>query len=728
MVQFTNQNGFNMVNQITPDLQVRSLPYRALRQLAELLDIPGPHDWKSLISELPSGAYTRGQIARFEKENYRPGGSAAMALLTDFGHQLMTVGELAAYLELIDHQEALLIVKPHEPVTITKQPSPVIVQESQDTCISCEATGFPRPRYQWYKYQNPLTGKCTPVLKFKDVTIDASGDYYCKITNPIGSEYTEVVNVQVTPLIAPIINGTTGPEDVYARTFSGMKIQDPNGFPEETVIMYVGQYFVLSCDTDAQSYQWYKNSYPIASATNRNLLFNEFQLADEGHYSCKVNVNGKEIVTRLAHLKIGNPPLPMPPPNNKLVNQEFATAKLALVIANQKYQFPRNESEILVHPIDDAKLLSATLEKIGFKVTCLVNLTKKEMEAAIQGFCKLLECTKGVYSLFYFCGHGFEDHGKTFLVPIDATNKWTSDVALSAEYVLSEIQHCRATKLDVVLLDVCRIKSGGDQMSDGLRAFDPPFLAGAQCVFGYATCPQSQAFEKRRDTNGIYMKHLARHLTENIEIEKLLHKVGIAVREEAERHRITNTMSPTYKSTTTKVFSLCDNILPPAGFLDERDPTIEWFDYHRLPSSQSISFEHGVEIEMRFLPVCSNICNVVIHVASMGETTCCDAKILEVCEDLEAPFDSMNREISVLPEYFSKSLPFDSKETSMESERPSGIERWTQVSGLQKLTGPFAVTMKIEYIHGDPHEIKHSFKKQIFRNDEFGIVSFFNTF
>lgn len=48
-------------------------------------------------------------------------------------------------------------------------------------------------------------------------------------------------------------------------------------------------------------------------------------------------------------------------------------------------------------------------------------------------------------------------------------------------------------------------------------------------MFQYSSyrCPQSQAFEKRRDTNGIYMKHLARHLTENIEIEKLLHKVGI---------------------------------------------------------------------------------------------------------------------------------------------------------------------------------------------------------
>lgn len=238
----------------------------------------------------------------------------------------------------------------------------------------------------------------------------------------------------------------------------------------------------------------------------KSLDFHLFCLYTFGHFSMFFRYHFVHINYHL-YISVflfhqGNPPLPMPPPNNKLVNQEFgkflvcyfisslfscmsfmfeltrmtfclfvifllfyfylfvflATAKLALVIANQKYQFPRNESEILVHPIDDAKLLSATLEKIGFKVTCLVNLTKKEMEAAIQGFCKLLECTKGVYSLFYFCGHGFEDHGKTFLVPIDATNKWTSDVALSAEYVLSEIQHCRATKLDVVLLDVCRIK------------------------------------------------------------------------------------------------------------------------------------------------------------------------------------------------------------------------------------------------------------------------------
>ena len=127
------------------------------------------------------------------------------------------------------------------------------------------------------------------------------------------------------------------------------------------------------------------------------------------------------------------------------------------MIANQKYHFPRSESENLVHPIDDAKLLSETLEKVGFKVTCLVNLTMKEMESAIVGFCKLLQCAEGIYSLFYFCGHGFEEQGRTYLVPVDASSDWVPSNALSAEKILSDIQHCKTTTLDVLLLDVCRI-------------------------------------------------------------------------------------------------------------------------------------------------------------------------------------------------------------------------------------------------------------------------------
>ena len=61
--------------------------------------------------------------------------------------------------------------------------------------------------------------------------------------------------------------------------------------------------------------------------------------------------------------------------------------------------------------------------------------------------------------MFYFCGHGFEEAGKTFLMPIDADPQWTTDSAISAESILSKIQHCKTTKLDVLLLDVCRVRS-----------------------------------------------------------------------------------------------------------------------------------------------------------------------------------------------------------------------------------------------------------------------------
>jgi len=46
---------------ITPDLQIRKLPYKVLRELSEILDIPGPRNWQSLIGELDI-EYTRGQV------------------------------------------------------------------------------------------------------------------------------------------------------------------------------------------------------------------------------------------------------------------------------------------------------------------------------------------------------------------------------------------------------------------------------------------------------------------------------------------------------------------------------------------------------------------------------------------------------------------------------------------------------------------------------------------
>ena len=50
-----------MVQQnITPDLRLGKLPYRILKELASILDIPGSRDWKALGAELE--IYNRGEV------------------------------------------------------------------------------------------------------------------------------------------------------------------------------------------------------------------------------------------------------------------------------------------------------------------------------------------------------------------------------------------------------------------------------------------------------------------------------------------------------------------------------------------------------------------------------------------------------------------------------------------------------------------------------------------
>ena len=41
---------------------IRRLPYRTLRELASLLDIPGLHDWRALVAALPENFYTLAEV------------------------------------------------------------------------------------------------------------------------------------------------------------------------------------------------------------------------------------------------------------------------------------------------------------------------------------------------------------------------------------------------------------------------------------------------------------------------------------------------------------------------------------------------------------------------------------------------------------------------------------------------------------------------------------------
>lgn len=82
-----------------------------------------------------------------------------------------------------------------------------------------------------------------------------------------------------------------------------------------------------------------------------------------------------------------------------------------------------------------------------------VNLTYNEMQQAVNIFCSLLG--PGVYGLLYFAGHGFEDSGQNYVVPIDAMTDWTPDKTICVQEILQKM-HQAGTAINVFLLDICR--------------------------------------------------------------------------------------------------------------------------------------------------------------------------------------------------------------------------------------------------------------------------------
>lgn len=67
-------------------------------------------------------------------------------------------------------------------------------------------------------------------------------------------------------------------------------------------------------------------------------------------------------------------------------NQNFTTAKFAILIANEKY----DNLNRLYTPAYDASTLANILIRLNFQVLTLKNLTKDEMKVVLKKFCQLI--------------------------------------------------------------------------------------------------------------------------------------------------------------------------------------------------------------------------------------------------------------------------------------------------------------------------------------------------
>ncbi len=200
-------------------------------------------------------------------------------------------------------------------------------------------------------------------------------------------------------------------------------------------------------------------------------------------------------------------------------------ARIALVIGNSAYQ----HVGALSNPGNDAALMTATLEKVGFKVTTLIDADQLAMKKAMLEFGRQLRGGADA-SLFYYSGHGLQVKSENYLIPVDASIADEGEVDLQAVAVNSFLQTMDSSpaKVKIVVLDACRnnpFASSFRSLSRGLATVDAP----TGTYIAYSTAPGNVA-EDGTGSNSTYTAALADSILQpGLTIEQAFKKTRIQV-------------------------------------------------------------------------------------------------------------------------------------------------------------------------------------------------------
>jgi len=137
--------------------------------------------------------------------------------------------------------------------------------------------------------------------------------------------------------------------------------------------------------------------------------------------------------------------------NVSLAGGAWAAQRVALIIGVSKYE----KVPALTNPAKDARLVQATLQKLGFQVTVLTDPTRMQL---IEGLGTFEQAAQGSEAaVIYYAGHGAMIDGVNYLLPKDAVS--TSKTALTASSLESaslgqSLAGAKAVRL--IILDACR--------------------------------------------------------------------------------------------------------------------------------------------------------------------------------------------------------------------------------------------------------------------------------
>jgi uncharacterized caspase-like protein len=205
-----------------------------------------------------------------------------------------------------------------------------------------------------------------------------------------------------------------------------------------------------------------------------------------------------------------------------------AERRMALVIGNGNY-----EVGPLDNPVNDAALMSETLNAAGFEVTHVENLDYRAMQRAVVGFGRDLRAAGSqAVGMVYYAGHAIQANGENYLIPIDANIQDALDLEIQTLKIDTLLRSLEAAgnRMNMIVLDACRnnpFKAMSRSGSRGLAKID----AARGTLLAYSTAPGEVATDGS-GSNSPYTRALAKAIrTPGLPVEQVFKRVRIEVLE-----------------------------------------------------------------------------------------------------------------------------------------------------------------------------------------------------
>lgn len=210
-----------------------------------------------------------------------------------------------------------------------------------------------------------------------------------------------------------------------------------------------------------------------------------------------------------------------------------AEHRIALVIGNSQYK-----TMPLKNPENDATDIANKLKKYGFKVSKVINGSRKQIKAALRRFSRDLSQEKTI-GLFYYAGHGVQIKGQNYLIPVDAEIKSefeVEDEAIPINRVLNAMEQA-GNNLNLVILDACRDNPFARSFRSQSRGLARMGAPKGSMIF-YATSPGDVASEGK-GRNGVFTKNLLASMdTPNLTVEQVFKRTALLVSKETGKKQV----------------------------------------------------------------------------------------------------------------------------------------------------------------------------------------------